>query len=342
MPPRPDKMSHQTIKMAVKIKNFLSIPFPVTSGVPQGSHLGPLLFILFVNDIHGYLNGVDFLMFADDLKLFKEITCRSDIVILQGAIENLSRWCRLNRLSLNINKCHSITFHRKTVSIPSSYSIDNFPLPKHSSVKDLGVIFDDRLSFDLHITHIVSKAYRSLGFVLRNTVDFRNPCSIKILYTSLVRPILEYCSPVWNPYHHSQIMSIEKIQHRMLRRFAFILKLPHFDYDSLSLFLGLSTLHSRRMVNDIFLVFKLINSIVDSPLLLSLIDFHVPSRPTRSSQLFHIRQCNTLYLQSATFPRILVSANSLSSEVDFFTEKEKRFKALAREHVHKVLGLVTT
>jgi len=291
-------------------------------------------------DIH-FLNGVQILLFADDLKIFKEITSSSDIYTLQVALDNLFQWCSLHMLSLNIKKCHSISFHRTNITIPSSYVINNTPLVKLTSVKDLGVILDDHLNFDLHIAHIVSKAYKNLGFVLRNTRDFKNIYSLKLLYTTLVRPILEYCSPLWSPYQQGRINSLEKIQKCFLRRISYVLRLPESHYDSLVTNLGLSTLQGRRLFHDIFLVYKLINNIIDAPVLLSLIDFHVPSRVTRSSQLFHISHCNSLFLQKSTFPRVLELSNALASDLDFFAESKRKFITILRERIQAHLGLIS-
>ena len=96
----------------VIISNHKSKTFSVTSGVPQGSHLGPLLFILFMYDIPSCFSSARCLMYADDLKLFYPVKCISDALTLQCDINALYSWCHTNRLFLNINKCKTMKFHR--------------------------------------------------------------------------------------------------------------------------------------------------------------------------------------------------------------------------------------
>ena len=124
----------------VKYKNFLSNSINVTSGVTQGSHLGPLLFIIFINDIALILRNVEFLLYADDLKLYKRITSIYDKIDLQDSLNLFYIWCLANDLDLNIGKCKTITFSRAKNYIMGSYFINDTQLEIVSSMKV--VIFD--------------------------------------------------------------------------------------------------------------------------------------------------------------------------------------------------------
>lgn len=125
---------------------------------PRGRFTGPILFNIFINDLCHILR-CEFLLFADDLKIFIKIKSPSDYDTLQLDIDSLYRWSVVNKLHLNIEKCHTMIFSNKIVPSEPIYFIDNIPLLQRSSVKDLGVIFDDKLRFDEHVDSIVKKSY---------------------------------------------------------------------------------------------------------------------------------------------------------------------------------------
>ena len=183
----------------VRFNNTTSDIFNVTSGVPQGSHLGPVLFNIFINDLRSVLKYSNCLLFADDLKLFRKIRDPFDCQLLQYDLNSISIWCFNNLLTLNIKKCHSVSFTRSNIQISFEYEINSVRLETLLSVKDLGVIFDPKLCFKEHIDFIFSKSMRLLGFIKRNSSEFHDPTTLKSLYVSLVRPHLEYCSVIWNP-----------------------------------------------------------------------------------------------------------------------------------------------
>ena len=95
-------------KQSVKINGVLSREITVTSGVPQGSHLGPLLFLIFINDLATLLKDCQFLLYADDLKIFRKVTSTNDCLLLQSEINKLTDWCKNNKMELNISKCKII------------------------------------------------------------------------------------------------------------------------------------------------------------------------------------------------------------------------------------------
>lgn len=144
-----------------------SIPFIAESGVPQGSNLGPLLFVFFVNDLLNRIKS-QCLAYADDIKkIYKVINTENDCLMLQEDIELISNWCSTNLMSLNIDECHSITFTKKTNWINHEYNINGKRLVRVSSIRDLVVLLDSELSFRCHYEHMVSKCNRMLGFIKR-------------------------------------------------------------------------------------------------------------------------------------------------------------------------------
>lgn len=160
--------------------------FPVLSGVPQGSHLGPLLFNAFINDIGSCFRSTKFYMFADDLKFFRKVNSSLDSELLQRDLDSLFGWCSANGMSLNISKCYVIRFTRKRRSFSRTYHINGAPLSEVDSIRDLGVTIDSKLQFSTHIQNITRKSFKTLGFIFRNCKDFKKPHTKITIYNALV------------------------------------------------------------------------------------------------------------------------------------------------------------
>jgi hypothetical protein len=139
----------------VKLFQHLSKKYEVTSGVPQGSHLGPLLFTLFINDISWIIgNQVVVGIFADDLKIYRKITNYTDSLILQESLDMLSAYCQQFQLYINIDKCSFITFPRKLAQcFSTSYNFSDITLAKVHNIKNLGVILNSKLTYNSQIKH---------------------------------------------------------------------------------------------------------------------------------------------------------------------------------------------
>lgn len=252
-------------KQIVRFQNKLSAPISVTSGVPQGSHLGPLLFILYVNDISFLLRKIKFLIYADDMKLFMEVSNSSEAEEFQNDINLFFTWCQKSLLQLNIKKCNSIAFSRKYVTPPIEVFLGNQVVQKCKIVRDLGVILDSKLTFVEHYNSIINKANSMLGFIKRFSNNFQDPYTIKLLYTTYVRPILEYCHLVWNPYHVVHEERIESVQKQFLlyalRKFNWTVQ-PLPSYEARCMLINLETLKQRRE----FAMILFINNIISNRL----------------------------------------------------------------------------
>ena len=157
-------------------------------------------------------------------------------------------------------------------------------------------MLDSHLSFTPHLDSVVSKSLQMLGFIKRNTKDFLNIPSIKLLYCSLVRPHLEYCSSVWSPSYNVHIQAIDRVQHKFLRYIAYK-KQQTFDdinYSDLENSIQISTLQIRRMHRDLTMFYNLLHSHCHRPELTSKIRLYVPPRQTRLNHSFQVNSHHSL------------------------------------------------
>ncbi|XP_052561953.1 uncharacterized protein LOC120430056 [Culex pipiens pallens] len=171
-------------KAFVNLRVTRSDIFDIPSGVPQGSHLGPLIFILFVNELNT-LTGSSTLMYADDLKLYRTVKSHVDCLALQADVDTLLHWCDRNGMTAHAKKCKVLSFSRSRNPIISDYSMNGQQLDRVDTFKDLGVVVDSKLRFNQHIALTTAKAFAMLGFLKRSTKHFDDPYSLKSLFCSL-------------------------------------------------------------------------------------------------------------------------------------------------------------
>ena len=314
----------------VRVGDALSRKVFASSGVPQGSHLDPILFLLFVDDIREVIRNRKFLMFADDLKLFKCISCLSDSLHLQSDLVRLSEWCLSNRMELNISKCHILRLSRSKSPILSSYTIAGAQLSTVEVARDLGVLIDSSFSFVDHIQHVVAASSRALGFITRNSSDFVSPSTIRYLYNSLVLPHLEYASVIWAPRWSKYRGQLERVQHRFLRYLAFKAGQPlawfDHDYGPIMSRFGVRSLEHRRRVSDLSFLYRILNGLIDNPDVIALVNFNVPARCTRHTPLFRSPDYSSWVGHADPFHRICGIANQLHEGIDFFADTLSGFK----------------
>ena len=228
------------------------------SGVPQGSVLGPVLFLIFINDLDISISS-NVLKFADDTKLYRVVDNEQDGHMLQRDLDVLCKWAETWKMSFNVDKCKVL--HYGKGNIECKYSMCGHELVKVESEKDLGIIFSKNLKVSVQCNEAYSKANRMLGLISR-TIKYRNVESLSSLYKSLVRPHLDYCSSVWNPYLIKDKFLLERVQHRFTRMFPDLRKLP---YEQRLSHLRLWTLEERRSRADLIEVYKMIKGISATP-----------------------------------------------------------------------------
>lgn len=308
----------------VDFNGFKSRKFLATSGVPQGSILGPLFFNVYINDIGDNL-VVQHLLYADDLKIFTVVNDSSDCLSLQAALSEVHKWCSANHLCLNVSKCNVVSFSLKHANniVKYDYTINEVPVPRSTSFRDLGVVFDEKLSFVTHIQDLTNRCFRSLGFILRNSKDFIDISLCILLYKTFVRSKLEYASIAWSPYYAVHIDALERIQRRFLKYLAFrkdgVYPAIGFPHDVLCERFTIEPLMRRRRMFDILFVFKTIHNLYDCPSILEMLDFHIPRVNARIHDIFYLCPSDTNIHKYSPLMRMCTHLNSICNELDIFS-----------------------
>ena len=222
----------------------------VNSGVPQGSVLGPVLFIIYINDIDEGIN-CKLSKFADDTKITSKVTSTSQWQELQCDLNKLISWAEKWQMKFNIEKCKVL--HIGSNNVQARYVMTNMPLSSVEKEKDLGVVVSKDLKPSQHCTETVKTANKLVGFIGR-TFEFKSEKVILTLYNSLVRPHLEYCVQFWSPYYKKDIEKLEKIQRRVTKM---IPRLRNKPYEERLKELNLFSLTKRRIRGDLIEVFKI-------------------------------------------------------------------------------------
>ena len=249
----------------IKIDNQFSDSFTPLTGVPQGSVLGPILFAIYINDLVEQLPpNVESKLFADDLKIYKSVNSIAEQIELQNAIDSCLVWTQKNKMNFSSKK----TFHLKLGKIKNSYTykLYNETISSVSSIRDLGIIMDDKLNFREHIDKVVKLAnirqYNLFKLLPKKLENY-----YKILaYKTYVRPVLEYGTEVYNPYKIALKKKLEKPQRTFTKRL--IGKNKNNEYTPYVRRLEMCKLDStevRRSKIDLITTFKIINNLYDVP-----------------------------------------------------------------------------
>lgn len=202
-------------QQSVSIDSISSSPASVLSGIPQGSVLGPLFFLIFINDIVQDM-PVKIKLFADDCLLYHVVRNRNDQALLNASLSKIELWCSEWQMKVNEKKTVSMTITRKRTPLPFQYSINGRCLSSVQSYKYLGVMITSDLRWNAHITYIQNKAMRKLGYLKRSLRQSTE--EIKLLaYKTFIRPILEYASVVWDPFTEANISKLESVQRKSVR-----------------------------------------------------------------------------------------------------------------------------
>ena len=247
-------------KQRVSLNGVCSSWVQVLSGVPQGSVLGPVLFVIFINSLVDKIHGSELFMYADDVKAFKSIITNEDISILQNDLDRMHQWSCGSLLKFHLNglpddKCvfMNICSGRKNDCL-REYTLNDIKLRTVRTEKDLGVIIDNNLKFDSHISAAVNKGNQMMGLI-RRTMTYMDKEIFRLLFKTLVRPHLEYAVAAWNPHLCEHRISIENVQRRATK---LIPGFKHISYNDRLRTLKLPTLYFRRYRGDMIETYKIV------------------------------------------------------------------------------------
>lgn len=298
-------------RQRVKIGKTYSDWAQVLSGVPQGSVLAPLLFIVYVKDLQEGLKNTYIVKFADDTKLYCEYNGPNSHKLIQSDLEVLSLWLRKWKMFANTSKTAALKFERMKHDFVPSYLLNGEIIKFSSLERDLGVQIDSKLNFKCHIQNVVNKCFRIYGWIVRTVVN-RDSVVVLSLYKSLIRPNLEYASSVWNPLAVGQIQKLEKVQ-RKLTKYIIEKNTP---YEKRLELLQLPSLRWRRLFLDLLRVYEILQMESAQRKQIFTLSSEISNTNLRRHRLtLHGEHCNTNVLKSHFANRVIDSWNALPNDL---------------------------
>ena len=299
-----------------KVGHDISSHVRLTSGVVQGSCLGPLLFLIYINDLVTVFNAnVSPKLYADDLKLYACLSCSSSCTDFQRNLDRLTEWANVWQLTISIQKCSimQVGSKQKLADGPlHQFHLCNNVLKYVNVVNDLGVLIDSHLTFEAHIDNVVQKAAQR-SYLIFKSFQSRNREILVRAFKTYVRPLLEVNSQVWSPYLLKDIRRLEAVQRRFTKKLD---GLHALSYSERLKLIGLERLEERRFRADLLLVYKVLFGFIS----LSVADYFTlsPSTTTRGHpyKLF-LTRCSTDIRKKFFCNRIVKIWNDLPGDTDF-------------------------
>ena len=243
-------------KQEVVLNGYHSGLISVTSGVPQGSVLGPLLFIIYINDLPSAVSSST-KMFADDTKMYRNVASASGSTALQTDVDALAGWSDRWQLPFNVDKCKVL--HIGANNVHHQYTMRGVTLASTETERDLGIHVDTALKFRKHAASAAAKANQILG-VIRRSFELLNVITLPLLYKALVRPHLEFGNVAWGPFNRADQLLVERVQRRATR---LIPTLRHLAYEERLEALELPSLFYRRRRGDMIQVYQIFHGGID-------------------------------------------------------------------------------
>ncbi len=288
---------------------------PVLSGVPQGTVLGPLMFLLYINDMPSQVHaGTRCRLFADDSLVYRVIDSIDDQVLLQEDLRNLEKWASDWGMVFNPSKCYMMAISKGHNLRPYIYELCGVVLKPVEQEKYLGVVINHSLSWSTHVSQITARANQKLGFIKRNLRG--SPQELKRLaYIAIVRSSMEYACTVWDPLYTRDRDSLERIQRRAARWIANT-RDRRISVTALLETLKLEPLEDRRRISRLTFMYKILNSHVAVPP--DKVDLLLSNRPARggtTTQKIVTLASKTEEFRQSFIPRTIVQWNSLPDTI---------------------------
>ena len=314
---------------------------PVTSGVPQGSILGPVLFVIFINDIPEVTDGTFPALFADDTKVHKDVRSVTGCENLQQTLDKLDIWTQDNNITFNASKCKVLSVTRKKDPITYPYHLGRNDLSRVENEKDLGVTISYKLHWETHVNEIMSKANKQIGVLKRTCLSLTNVNIRRSLYLTLVKSQLSYATQVWSSNRHSQLnRRIERVQRRATK-WILRIKTGEIPYEQRLMTLKLLPLTYDREIKDLVFFYKTLYGHINLKMD-SYVSF-IEHRRTRLSQaasvVLQTPLCRTTTFQSSYFNRIVKPWNCIcknfhpdtfSSPISFKNYLKRKYTELVK------------
>ena len=322
-------------QQVVHVRGSKSEMEPVVSGVPQGSVLGPLLFLVLLGDIDETVSTSYLSSFADDTRVLGQISGTGDVDHLQRDLDAIYDWSRKNNAQLNAEKFECIRYgYNQEIKTSTNYKANNgSPIESKSSVRDLGVLMSSDANFGEHIGNVVLSANLKCAWVLR-TFKTREIFLMLTLWRSLVVPVLDYCCQLWSPAVLGQIQKLEKVQASFFKKFAGMARLTYWQQlEALKAY----SLQRRRERYAIIYIWKALEGLVPN--------FGVTtvdnSRHGRSCRVPHIKTSAPCKIQTLRFASLTVNGprlfNSMPNHIRNMTSCSiDTFKHALDKHLENV------
>lgn len=297
----------------------------VSSGVPQGSVLGPLLFLLYINDIGDGLTS-QLRLFADDCVVYRITNGTEDLNLIQQDLDRISTWCTRWRMQLNLTKTVNMTFTRKKNPLNYCYTLNNIVIGKVTEFKYLGVWYTPELSWQKQVNYVTGKAGKMLGFIRRNSGAF-SQSTRELLYKTYVRSVLEYACVVWDPTTARDVIKLERVQN-LGARYVSRQYTINFSATRTKEELKWDTLVERRRK----LRLKLFHSIYYGAINIQR-DIYIIPPNYRSQRVDHERKvrevlCRTELFKKSFFPKTIHDWNRLPADIVNVVSNEMFFALL--------------
>lgn len=321
-----------------KFKNVISSPLATDIGVPQGTVLGPILFILYINDINDSVNESKLNCFADDTSIsYAHKNASTAVDMVNHDLENISDWLKFNKLKLNITKTKYMIISSKSIICDNEIRIDNEVIERVNIFKYLGIIIDYQLKFKQNAEYVAKKMARKVNILARLNKQLFFWSKISI-YTTTILPHIDYCSSILFLLTKEDTVRLQKIQNRAMR---LILKCKRDVKIELMLEkLNWLSVNQRVQYNCLTLIYKIQNNMLPKYLNHQICyNRDISPYNTRNKDNFRLPQCTKSQTQNSVYYRGLQQYNNLPNDIKNVMEISK-FKDLLYEHIQQTTKII--